>query len=115
MITAAPITCIECGEQIEYVYVKEVNDEMAFNAMCHTDNYWRKQLADRDRAFVTPNYEHYRIGEEGVAKVLRGYYGSKFEVHYLNGEVVTTDNLWHQGRIPEHWQGRFTVTATVQG
>lgn len=114
-MTDRPTTCIECGEEIDYVYIEEVSAEMAANSMCFLDNYWRtQQTTERDRAFVTPNYNHYRI-EDAEETRIRGFGGRTFKVHYLTGEEATTSNLWHQGVIPEHWRDRFPVTATLEG
>ena len=115
-----PIVCIECGEPIEFRYVKGVNDELFENQMCFTDNFWRTHLENDKtdpRVVVTEKYEHYLIGPEDYAIKRgpgRGFDGHKFYVDYLDGRTVTTTNLWSQGTIPPRWRRRFTPNANIE-
>lgn len=83
--------------------------EMVKNQACHDCNFWIEQLVAPANAFITKEYEHYRIGPEGAPKDCRGHGGRAFKIRrFLDGFVVVCDNLWSQGTIPVHLRHKFT-------
>lgn len=68
------------------------------------DNFWDSQLSDSEGALYIDG-EHYRLGNETADKRFKGYGGVEHQIRLLDtDEVITTTNLWHQGRIPK-WYG----------
>lgn len=71
-------------------------------------SYWA-DLADRgskkEIKSVICNWVHYVIGDDKSA--FKGFDGRKFKITYLDGTVVYSQNLWHQGTIPEDFRHLF--------
>jgi len=84
-------------------------------------NYWislRDNLTQQ--RVVVENNEgerwHYIIGKEdkNLPNSVKGFCGRKFIVHFNNGEIVETTNLWEQDRVPEEFLNDFLVNAIVE-
>lgn len=73
------------------------------NNLCESDQHWYDlwEIKD-DLNTVRVNGVHYIIGEPNAK--FKGMGGARVEVVFNDGRVVVTDNLWHQGKIPKHWQ-----------
>jgi len=95
----------------------EVKVEVIKSVDSH-DDYWRQQLADRNRALVI-NGVHYRIGNSnGVSGWdFKGFGGRKFEIQYLAAddqdppEPFIVDDLWYQGPIPPKYRMQLPDNA----
>ena len=68
------------------------------------NRFWSQAL---DPTAIIINGNCFHIGEENE-KGFRGFSGSKFiikmtktTVLYDKDEIITTTNLWHQGKIPQ--------------
>ena len=82
---------------------------------CFTCAYWQA-LAEQDRtdsrAFVVPQsgggLSHYIMGDrQGGPAVARGSYGRHFRVRFGPDDIRGTEDLWHQGSIPDRWLPLF--------
>jgi hypothetical protein len=79
--------------------------------------FWDQKVAVRDDpASVRIRGHHYHIGPEtgGVWRKYpgrRGFNGRKFTIRFFDGRIVTTTNLWGQGRIPESHRERLPDNA----
>lgn len=75
-------------------------------------NYWMA-LSDKGKSnIIRPiieNWTHYTIGDENSS--FKGHYGRAFEIVMLNGDIIHTTNLWHQGTIPEQYRHLFENNA----
>src|SRR5688572_23731049 len=92
--------CKHCGKQNDshkYVGIKHP-------AMCFNCNFWQR-YADRkdDPDVVRIKNRHYVIAPDSAGG-FRGFGGARFVVHFMDGRVVETHNLWSQGTIDEAWQ-----------
>ena len=106
------MNCKHCGEQnVKMSWDKATIAELEKNEACFTCNYWI-EMAERDkkhnRWIVTNKFVHYVIGEGNSYP--RGFDGRLFIIK-RNGEIVKTNDLWHQGDIPIHLQHLFTINA----
>ena len=104
-VNKVTINCIMCGNTITrneksmYEYTPRYSKDL-----CHTCNIW-KETVDSDKLsknVVIINGEHYLI--DNSESQIKGFSGRPFKIRFNNGKIVTTNNLWHQGRIPIAWQ-----------
>lgn len=81
--------------------------------VCFQCARWYQILAedalDPDRVVILENH-HYTIGDEAPC-VMRGFGGLKWVLALVDGRVVTTTNLWHQGEIPQRFRARFPANS----
>ena len=112
--------CTECGTTQEFDYASEhwgesaeVNDKLAaMQPLCFTCCFWMEYVFLRDAAdVVRKDGKHMAIGPAGKPPWVRGCGGSRFEIRFSDGRVVTTDNLWHQGTIPDRFRERLPDNA----
>lgn len=74
---------------------------------CDLDDYtlkfWSEKISIRNDSNVARiDGNHYIIGS-GHNKT-KGMGGSKFKIEFFDGRIVESDDLWHQGRIPESYR-----------
>ena len=80
------------------------------------NNFWTN-LSIKDTEITSKhvicNWNHFIIGNPNSA--FRGFDGRKFKITYLNGNEEQTNNLWHQGLIPEEFRHLFKNNASNVG
>jgi len=93
---------------------KICNSELALNGhfdrarllsvgICASCDFWaEKWKARRNGDVVRIHNNHYTIGEPTAHE--KGMAGTGIRVMFIDGRQVSTDNLWHQGEIPEQWR-----------
>ena len=77
-------------------------------------DYWLGQSLRQDETCVRTHGTHYRIGAANQATGVKGFAGARWRVRFFDGRVVETDNLWHQGDIPEAFRGVLSDNATLE-
>lgn len=91
--------CRICNREIESVYPHLQEKELCFQC-----DFWGKLAKDKDsESSVRIGGEHYWI-EKGNTYPIRGFNGRQFTIRFFDGRVVTTTNLWYQGKIPQIWK-----------
>lgn len=55
--------------------------------------------------------EHFLIEPESSDFPMRGFGGGRFLIHFKDGRLVETTNLWSQGKIPEELRKRIPDNA----
>jgi hypothetical protein len=109
------VKCRECGAGLEWdrgcVNWQELQDRQ----LCHGCDFWTERIAkhDEENGVVIDGYR-YSIGPDKPANYrgFVGHGGSPFTIRFNDdGLVVTTRNLWANGRIPDHFVGRYPNTA----
>jgi hypothetical protein len=86
---------------------KDIPMRMLTDKVCFQCGFWFEKI-DLDNGpwkdtFVIANHYHYHIGDE-VPKGARGFIGSggyRYTIEFFDGRVVESNNLWHQGEVPE--------------
>ncbi len=101
--------CRLCGKPINADhYIPEFAEKMKERKLCFSCNLWTEHHElDKNRKFAVIDGKHYVISNSG----LKGMCGTTFTIRFFDGETVTTDNLWHQGTIPEHLRHLFPDNA----
>lgn len=112
-------TCKICGKEIHYRYSSKIEAELKAKGVCDTCDFWLEK-----QAFHTPENEHkwcvadgihYIVGNENSKDYFRGFGGSHVRIHFNDGTVVDSTNLWCQGDIPEgYWRDHMPDNATLE-
>lgn len=97
--------CKCCGKTTELSgYAPETRNFLNSINMCYACGGWSHLVAMKDQP-TSVRYKgmYYTIGPED-AKGFRGFGGQKYIIHFNDGRIVTTTNLWSQGSIPERFR-----------
>ncbi len=101
------MNCSFCGKELDELdrgwhYPTGLGPAMLDNGTCFTCEFWREQSLDRSNALVVGGTQ-YRLGPED-ARDMRGFSGNRWTIEFLDGSgVVTSTNLWCQGKVPAAW------------
>lgn len=108
-----PTNCKECRKEIEYCYLNK--DTLAERSLCFNCNFWT-ELFGTPNAIVMESHgkrNQYMAGPDTGRKSDKGFGGQYWKIKFNDGRILETNDLWHQGEIPEHFYGRFPVNAEV--
>lgn len=106
------ITCKECGKAVEQRYIPKTQKEMNRLSLCFTCLFWTEKLQYVNHPHVARiDGTQYVIGEEHQKYAPRGFGGLRFDIQFHDGRKVTTNNLWCNGDIPEHFRARLPDNA----
>ena len=99
------ITCNICGKQENPgKFVEESAKDIQRTNLCFECLFWKAKTSIRDRLNVARiDGDHFIINESDTVSK-RGFDGRKFTIKFFDGREITTTNLWHQGKIPEHFR-----------
>lgn len=115
--------CVECGHMFRTQYLDSVKARLIANHTCHACDFWRekvrwKEQNDPVRKCVRVNGQHYVFDATAASitdpRELRwaGHGGHVFRIKFHDDKnVVVTNNLWFQGRIPAHFAERLPDNA----
>ena len=98
--------CRKCSEDIELHYGNGFNNKLKELEICFNCDFWYEKVENVNHInSLRIEREHYWIGEEKTNSGLgfRGFGGRKFKIK-KGDKIITTTNLWHQGKIPEHFK-----------
>ncbi len=66
-------------------------------------SFWSEKISIRhDSNVARIDGKHYIIGDGKGA--VKGMSGAKYKIQFDSGRMVETDDLWHQGTIPEDFR-----------
>jgi hypothetical protein len=109
-ILIADAAAAEAGQAHPCEHCKGADSEERYAWRCFTCKYWLDLVAlGVDGRSIICAGIHQRLGTqtERVAPELRGHSGRKARVHYLDGRVVETVDLWYQGEIPQRFRDQL--------
>lgn len=109
------VICGECGDYDS----ADGNGVSADPPLCFGCNFWTRHMLTPDSTRlrkVRVGGRHYCFDPSNPIKtsgpsVGRGFGGRRFKIEFADGEVVETNNLWHQGSIPELFKERMPDNA----
>lgn len=108
------VTCKECGVTHKAKYVEEVKNRMLKESLCFKCLHWTRWMENAsDPNVVRVNHKHYYIGDE-MARGMRGFGGSEWNIVFHDGRKITSTNLWFQGDIPKHFTDRLPDNAKFE-
>lgn len=104
--------------------VKSYRSGSTYSDECFNDLFWKEKVyyaknGDKTEAgclVARINNNHYVIGHEtNEPKKWRGFGGDEFIIKFTSGphkgKVVTTTNLWYQGKIDERYRDKLPDNA----
>lgn len=95
-------TCRCCGK----TYIKNLDRDVYLEGNCFDCSFWlfktefHEDLAER-RVIIDGN--HYMISEV-VDTYPQGFGGKWFIIQFFDGRLISTNNLWGQGTIPDRFR-----------
>lgn len=101
------MTCKECNSNIRLSY-GNLNTELETNQVCIDCHFWTNVLNSRKKIVISGKCYHIDPNEKSEYK---GFDGRRFKIQFLDGTLIETTNLWHNGTVPEHFLGRFPDNA----
>ncbi len=128
--------CCMCGKPIWLMYMEDREKKLIERKECFKCNHWMELVRGKtsrcavmlrqevdtivvaDKVAVdipiAPGTRHHYMIEESNDKFPHwnnGFGGTKFKIKFTDGRVVETNNLWHQGQIPERFWDLLPVNA----
>lgn len=133
--------CAGCGKPIGYrtkvdpfgrksrypAYYSGVCSDECFDNLFWYEKYLWLQRGDQirpDQLAARIGGKHYVLnpGDDGKTVRMRGHGGTRFMVQFISGphkgQVIVTNDVWHQGVIPDVWRPLLpdnAILITVQG
>lgn len=106
--------CRECGRLFTTNYSEPSKRQMLAAHVCFSCNHWLGFVGNRKGIRV--HGRHYMDGGNttGENKQWNGFGGDIFKVCMADGKKFQTNNMWHQGTIPEHFKYRLPDNATFE-
>lgn len=99
--------CIICGKEIEQ---SSFNHKVICSSECFDIDFWNDKVLNKSQHLIIEG-GCYFIGQEEDIGRFRGYDGRKFVIQKDNGEIITTTNLWYNGRVPETFTSKLPNNA----
>jgi hypothetical protein len=107
--------CSECGvETFSTNWREPLKTNLITNHVCFDCQFWMDKLLIKDElGTVRAEGQHYQfdVNQPVSDSPWRGFGGRDFDIHFHDGRVVKTNNLWSQGVIPERWRIRLPDNA----
>ena len=89
--------CIICGKEIEK---SRYMNAVLCSSECFSVNFWNECLDDS--AIIIDGACYHDGGKKPKGyRGFMGFGGVLFKIKMNNGEVIETNNLWHNGKVPE--------------
>ena len=87
---------------------------MIKDKICFKCSHWIGLIEDQtieNRTVV--DGRHYIACPKGTVDQygFRGFGGHNFKIAYFDGRLIESDNVWHQGEIPERFRDRLPDNA----
>lgn len=110
------VICRLCGSCTQARYVMETRRCMVEQKLCFNCHYWQLRVEMRDNPrMIRVDGTVYVVGKESPKErsAFRGFGGAPFYI-LRHGENVPfkTTNLWHNGKIPEHFKSLLPDNAS---
>ena len=101
--------CVVCGKEFDgEVYCGEYSDCCCHK--CFTKKFWNNIITEKDEHIVIDG-SCYAIAPDPIDGFY-GFGGRRFKIKMFDtGEVIETNNLWYQGKIPEEYRHLLPNTA----
>jgi len=107
--------CKLCGKK-EYIddYVDHtITSVMKKEQICYQCAFWKDKIEHPNPNRIIVGHSYY-IANPYVKRPMnrtKGMDGREFYIRMFDGTLIKTNNLWCQGKIPEHFQQNFPNTA----
>ena len=105
--------CRECGDPTQSNYIEPSKSQILARQLCFKCNFWINVVEDdHDGRGIILDGVHYRDGGRTLrASEANGFGGAEWRLRLTSGALVETNNLWCQGRVPDHFRDRLPDNA----
>lgn len=105
------LTCTHCGIIEVLSWSKSTKDQLIARGACFTCNHFLS-LLDLPGTRLVVNGNHYMDGgRSDDRRDFLGYGGHEWNIEMFDGTKLSTNNLWHQGAIPDCLRSKFPDNA----
>lgn len=108
------VICSVCRKDEELHWNRETNERLHGFKLCFTCDHWKGHFEkdkSRDNVAIVGGSHYMWAPDDPSDRRWSGHGGAEFIIKFHDGRIVTTHNLWHQGRISEHWIDKFPDNA----
>lgn len=109
-------TCSECGHHpVKTHFCEPTRSRMITKQVCFTCDFWLNIIDNQDltteNRFVIGNHHYVVLPNALHPMASKGFGGRRFEIKTDDGRTIITNNLWHQGEVPERFRDRLPNNA----
>lgn len=101
------MVCEICGKIINK---SQYYDSVLCSNQCFVKHFWKKIISEKEKHIIIDGGCYFDAGNNKPG-VFRGFSGRRFWIRFKDGSTLTTNNLWHQGKIPEEFRDELPDTA----
>lgn len=120
--TRASVECVECGEWSDVCFNSSTTESLWRRQVCFNCDFWLEKVrwatdppAKYAGRIAVVGGRHWVVGSRATGdKSHMGCGGREVTVRWHDGRVTSTNNLWGQGTIPEHFRDRLPDTAVLE-
>jgi hypothetical protein len=108
-----PEPCIECGSVVQSNYLEPSGSEIKKYNICFSCNHWRQKVerySNKDQVVIDGDCYYIKPNKDPDCG-FSGFGGQLFHIKKDNGEIIHTNNMWHNGEIPSHFRDRLKDNA----
>lgn len=118
----AAVECVECGKWDDFCFHESTTRRLWEQQTCFNCDFWLEHArwatdppAKYAGKIAVVGGRHWVVGARASGdKSLMGCGGREVTVRWHDGRVASTNNLWGQGTIPEHFRARLPDTAVLE-
>lgn len=102
--------CEICGKKI---VKSSYANAVLCSGKCFTKHYWQQIIAEKDEHIIVNGCCYCDGGnvEYPDTHSFLGFSGRRFWIRFFDGRVLSTNNLWMQGDIPEEFRNALPDNA----
>lgn len=102
--------CVVCGKEIEK---SQYGSAVLCGGECFKKHYWNDIISEREKHIIINGDCYYDAGNMPDSYTgFLGHSGRKFYIKYFDGRIMSTNNLWYNGTVPEEFRNQLKDNAT---
>lgn len=105
--------CEICGKKFNKpFYHSDEYKNICSSSECFHKKFWLEIIEEKDSHVIINGNCYYIDKTHPMSDSdFRGYGGREFKIKLHSGEVITTNNLWYNGEVPEEFRDRLPDNA----
>lgn len=107
--------CSLCGQEdnLDEYNSCAILDIMRQKQVCFNCAFWIDKINNPPIGQEIIGGHHYIVHPfvKRPENIIKGFLGREFYIRKLDGTLIKSNNVWHQGKIPEHFKNQFPDTA----
>ena len=111
------MNCKYCNEESELEHIQPAADlypVMRDEQLCFSCAFWEVHARNHEKgddAIIVDGDRYHDAGNTDKRGGFMCHGGRKFKIKMDDGRIIETNNLWHQGDIPEFFRERLKDNA----